>query len=295
MPPYPNLFLVGAQKAGTTSLYRYLGQHPDIYTSPEKEPRFFDRLDHDDVTEEAYLALFEGAEDHAVRAEGSTFYLYDPAVPDLIHERVPDARILVSLRDPMQRAYSHYWRQVAAGHEEEPFPDAVRREAQALEASRERRGYLDRSLYAEAVERYRSTFGAGSVRVQLLDDLKRDPRGMLREVFEFLEVDPGPAEEIDLSRRNTFRGTPYGGVVETVRTHPAVKRVARAVLPQGVRDWLGNRVLLSGEEKPPLPGEAKSLLVEVFEPDLRRLEEVLGRDLDPLRASYPDPPDPGAG
>jgi hypothetical protein len=290
MPPYPNLFVVGAQKAGTTSLYHYLRQHPEVFMPEVKAPNYFTRLATGEATadeEDAYLEHFAGADGLPVRGEASQ-YMHHPETADLIHERVPDARILVSLRDPMQRAYSHYWRQVAAGHEEEPFPDAVRREAQALEASRERRGYLDRSLYAEAVERYRSTFGAGSVRVQLLDDLKRDPRGMLREVFEFLEVDPGPAEEIDLSRRNTFRGTPYGGVVETVRTHPAVKRVARAVLPQGVRDWLGNRVLLSGEEKPPLPGEAKSLLVEVFEPDLRRLEEVLGRDLDPLRASYPD-------
>lgn len=301
MPAYPNLFIVGAQKAGTTSLHAQLSRHPEIYMSPEKEPRFFDALADGRAgpdAEERYLAMFEEGADHPVRGEASVQYLHHPDVPELIADRVPDARILVSLRDPIQRACSNYWRKVAAGTEEAGFVEVVEREIQAIEegapmgemeADARRRGYLDRSLYAEPLERYLDVFGDDRVHAVLLADLKDDPAGTLEGILAFLEVDPAPAPDMVADeRRNTFRGVPYGGLVERVRTSPTVKRVAQAVLPEGVRDWLGNRLLLKDADKPPIPDEARQRLASFFEPDVRRLEELLDRDLPELRASFPE-------
>lgn len=300
MPAYPNLFIVGAQKAGTTSLHDQLGRHPEIFMSPDKEPRFFNALADGRAgpdAEERYLALFEEGADHPVRGEASVQYLHHPEVPELIDDRVPDARILVSLRDPIQRAYSNYWRKVAAGTEEAGFAEAVDREIEAVEAGAplesmtpgaRRRGYLDRSLYAEPLERYLDAFGHDRVHVVLLADLRDDPVGTLEGILAFLDVDPAPAPDLVADeRRNAFRGVPYGGLVERVRTSPTVKRVAQALLPKGVRDWLGNRLLLKDADKPPVPDAARRRLASFFEPDVRRLEELLGRDLPELRASFP--------
>lgn len=292
MPDWPNLFVAGAQKAASTSLHGYLDQHPEIYMSPEKAPAYFSRLAEGETgpgDEEAYLALFEGAEGYRLRGETSPSYLYHPDVPDLIHEKVPDAKILVSVRDPIQRACSHYWRRVAGATEEAEFVDAVEREIVDRKRGDRGMGYLHNSEYAEPVRRYIDTFGRDQVHVALLADLKDDPVAYFEEIFAFLEVDTGPAETIDTThQRNTFRGIPYGGVAEKVRTSTTLKGVAQAVLPKGARDWLGNQLLLDKTGKPPIPEEAKAVLADHFEPDVAELEELLDRDLSKLRRSWPD-------
>ncbi len=291
MPPVPNLFIVGAQKAGTTSLYEYLRQHPEVFMSDPKEPRYFNRIAQgreDEVDEDAYLGLFEDADGFAVRGEATTGYLHEPDVPELIQDFSPRARIVISLRDPIQRAYSNYWRKVAGAQEDDAFGDAIEREIQAMQRDEPRIGYLDRSLYADAVERYMDTFGEDRVHVLLLHEIRHDAEAVLEDLFSFLDIDPSPAASIDADKRqNTFRGIPYGGLAERVRTSSLVKRAARAVLPQGVRDWLGNDVLLDKTDKPPISEAAKHRLAGFFEEDIRRLETLLGRDLDPLRAAWP--------
>jgi hypothetical protein len=116
--PWPNLFIVGAAKAGTTSLYHYLAQHPDIYMAPVKEPHFFSRIHpapeleafFPHVSDEAdYLSLFANAHAETVRGEASTSYLSHPDVADAIWQKRPEAKIVIMLRDPVERAYSNYW------------------------------------------------------------------------------------------------------------------------------------------------------------------------------------------
>src|SRR5919108_5774969 len=108
---WPNLFIVGAAKAGTTSLYHYLAQHPDVYMAPMKEPHFFSQIRPDPkleaffphVDNEAkYLALFAAAGDEKVRGEASTSYLWHPDVADAIRSKRPDAKIVAMLRDPLE-------------------------------------------------------------------------------------------------------------------------------------------------------------------------------------------------
>ncbi len=291
MAAYPNLFIVGGEKAGTTSLFQYLRQHPEIH-GPKKETWYFRRLANGEITEEdreTYLSLYEGDE-APYQMEASAGNLYDEAVPGLIQERSPEARILITLRDPVQRAYSRFWREVAASRETPDFTEAVQRDLDALDRGEDERfNYVSAGLYAGHVERYFETFGRDRVHVVLLDDIKADAEDTLADVFEFLDVDPSPAERIDTAERfNTFRGVPYGGWIESVRTSSAVKRIARTVLPKRMRDWLGNEVMLSTDGKPPAPEDAKRLLAEVFQDDVAKLEEILDRKLPELRASWPD-------
>lgn len=314
---WPDLFLVGAHKSASTSVHRYLDQHPEVsMLDKEGQSSYFLKRarGETDLGEETYLEMVRSAGDGRLRGEATVSLLYHPDAPDLIHAKAPDAKIVVSIRDPIQRAYSNYWRMVTAGREELDFTASAKAEIEALEAladeddlravhraaariepeetspdAPKRLRIVDKSLLADRIERYVDRFGAGDVHAILVADLKRDTEGTLRDLFSFLGVDPDATPAIDTDRHNTFHGIPYGGVVEAFRTSPTVKQIAQTVLPEGVRDWLGNEVLLEQRpSKPPVPDDARSMLAEFFEPDVRKLEEVLDRDLPELRASFPE-------
>jgi len=112
---WPNFFIVGSSKAGTTSLYYCLKQHPTIYMSPIKEPKFFCSPEYQKssfmepiVKEKDYVKLFDKVKNEKIVGEASVRYLFDPKSSELIHKKIPDAYILISIRDPVESAYSLY-------------------------------------------------------------------------------------------------------------------------------------------------------------------------------------------
>ena len=118
---WPNLFIPGVEKGGTTSLWQHLDAHPDVFMSEVKEPSFFIPDRHEAAkTEARYLSLFEGREE-AWLGEASVRYFYDELAPGRIREAAPDGRILIILRNPVDRAYSAYWGTVRSGYERRSF------------------------------------------------------------------------------------------------------------------------------------------------------------------------------
>ncbi len=241
VPRWPNLFIVGAPKGGTTTLWRYLDQHPDVFMSPEKEPNFF--LDPTPPvrvpTEEAYLGLFAGASDETWLGEASGRYFSDPTTPGLIKARVPDARIMIALRDPVERAYSSYWHDVKFGIESRPFAEVV---DEQLDDSRlpvgadpdKKHVYL--GFYSQHVARFVDVFG-DATRVGFLEDLHADPEGEAASIFEFLGVDPDVAQQISPGAHNVF-AQPRNRVAARLMASPTgasrrPRRVSRAAAHVG--------------------------------------------------------------
>lgn len=287
---WPDFLIVGATKGGTTSLYRYLGEHPGIFLPEEKEPNFFsftlDDVEGEDLeaAERRYRALFAEAGDRFA-GEASTTYLTHPDAPDRIRERVPEARIVGSLRDPIQRAYSHYWMHVAAGKRPEPFHEVVEAE---LEGRDDDLFYLEWSRYSDNVARFLDLFGEEATLFFTTAELGRDTGAVLRRVVEHVGADPGPVDEMALERHNRFKGIPRGDLVERIRTSDLASSVAGVLLPKRVRDYLGNQLLLrDADEKPPLEDRTRELLADAFEEEVAGLEDLLDRDLPDLRASFP--------
>lgn len=305
MARWPNLFIVGAPKAGTTSLFNYLAEHPDVFMPPEKQPSFFghhvdraeagigpDRAER----EQTYLDHFSEAGDETYLGEASPFYLWHPDVPGRIAEVSPDARILISLRDPVQRAYSHYLMEYREGREDESFLDALEADrAREVEDRQSDRMYIEAGRYSEQVKRYFDTFGEDQVLVFLLEELKENPRDLLYRIARFLGIDPEPMERVDLDRHYAYRA-PRGELARKLRNDDRLQRFARWILPERLREFAGDRLLLADREKPPMDPEARAMLAEIYEPEIECLEDVLGRDLPELRASWSDPsiqtPDP---
>ena len=290
MARWPNFFIVGAARAGTSSLYHYLRRHPDVFMSPVKEPHYFahvnpgpERLRYLPIRlfprEEQYLRLFEGARGHPVVGEASTGYLYDPEAPARIRERAPDARIVALLRDPVERAYSHYLLHVAGGTQHQPFYDALvedsRRCPKGLGYSYL---YVERGLYHQQVRRYLDTFGPERVRVYLYEDLAADASGVVRDVCAFLGVPFYDGRFFDPTPQYATYSPRFGLVRRLIGNR--YLRALGLTLPERLSVLLRHRLLLTRGAKPTMDERARAFLHSVFAGDVALLQGLLGRDLD---------------
>ena len=292
----PNFLIIGTAKSGTTALYNYLKQHPQVYVSPVKEPKFFayegekldfrgpgDRVANSSVVTdiEAYRALFAKASGETVLGEASPLYLYIPKARERIRHYVPEAKLIAILRNPAERAYSHFSQMVRDGRE--PLDDF----SQALGAEEERVRdnwafgwhYKRMGFYHAQLERYFDVFGREQIKVYLYEDLKTDPVGVLREIFRFLGVDD--AFVPDMSLKHNVSGIPKSQALHAFirQSHP-IKSVFKPFVPEGLRlrlkTSLRNRNL---RQPPPLSPEVRKELAEAYREDILRLQGLIRRDL----------------
>ncbi|HBL31201.1 MAG TPA: hypothetical protein DD490_30610 [Acidobacteria bacterium] len=285
----PNFFLVGAPRCGTTSMYTYLKQHPEIFLSVHKEPHFFgsdlSAMPGTIRDEPSYLALFAGAGTRPCIGEGSVWYLSSKRAPAEIRAFAPAAKILILLRDPVQMAWSLYGLYRRTGNEElATFEAALAAEPERRLGRRIPPGayfpegllYTDSARYAAKVERYFEVFGRDHVCCILFDELVRDTPAVYRKTLEFLGVDPDFAAEFD--REQALR---------RVRLQ-AIRELRE--LPPEVRGRIQTGQMKHHESGSPasLPAELEARLRPRFADDVARLGALLGRDLSAwLPASQP--------
>ncbi|PAP77155.1 sulfotransferase family protein [Rubrivirga marina] len=288
--PTPDFLILGAPKCGTTALWHYLDAHPEVTMASVKEPRFFTRqgggLARGEVNDqmpragtydrgsEWYDGLFAHAAPGSSRGEASTVYCVAPDAPDLIHSNAPDVRLVLMVRDPVDRMYSHYWQERKAGWDPGPFADLV------ASGHPRARYYEAASHYADTVERYLAHFGRDQLLVVAKEDLDADPASALTRIQRHIGVDP------------TFRPPTLGRRfnVQRVPRFPALRRLgewARATvgarLPDAVRQPLGRaqraveRGLSTELDYEPLHPSLRAELLPRFEADVELVEVWTGR------------------
>jgi hypothetical protein len=276
----PTFFIIGAPKAGTTSLHHYLDQHPQVQMSAIKEPRYFVAAGEGippPVERVSDLAEYEGLFDPAVgvRGESSTDYTTHPrrcGAPERIRQLVPSAKFIYLVRDPIARTISHFKMRVAAGGESRPLAVALR------DLDDPSSPYVWPSLYASQLERYLPHFAPESFLVIDQADLRGDRRATLAEIFGFLGVD----RSLDSAR---FDEELHGG--QDVREYPtAYARVVNRVvgprlrwIPADLRRGTRNRVerLLWPPQDVSMDGELRARLEDRYAPEVGRLRELTGR------------------
>jgi hypothetical protein len=239
----PDVVILGAQKSGTSSLHHYLVQHPRVIAPLRKEVHYFDL--NFARGERWYRAHFGRTGQPGLNLDSSPYYLFHPAVPARLHALLPQARLVVLLRDPVRRAYSHYWHERDKGRETLGFEEAIAAEPGrlakseaaladgTLEASpaHQHFSYLARGRYAEQLERWFAVFPREQFLVLRFEELAREPLSVLNHTLSFLGLPP--AGSVSLEARNTRR-------------------------------------------YPPMPEATAERLREYFEPHERRLELLLG-------------------
>jgi len=180
--PRPNLFLIGAKKAGTTSLQRYLGLHPQIFMSDPKEPKHFSKKNNWSRGNGRYLKLFEAATGMPIVGEASHHYTHLPAskgVAERIKEFNPSARFIYIVRDPIERAISQYWWNWQNGNEWRDPLEAIKSDPQ----------YRDLSNYPLQLEPYLRLFGRAALKIIVLEELSENPQKKMNEVYSWLGVE----------------------------------------------------------------------------------------------------------
>ena len=290
----PNFLIIGAGRSGTTSLYEYLRCHPDVFMSDVKEPGYFAYMDgnlptkgrHSEwvrrnavISRERYEKLFAPAGSATAVGEASPIYLIHPDAADRIRAALPDVRLIAILRHPIDRAHAAWFGLLRDGDESSPTIE----EALKVEESRlgdgwtPSAGLVRNGLYHQMLSRYFDRFPRHRIRVYLFDDLLRDPNGLLRDLFTFLDVDPTFVP--DLSRRYGATGVVRNPVLRVLwRNSRVPRRLLRPVLPRRWRDagfaWATRDLV-----KPPLAPATRAALMERFRPDIVALQDLIGRDL----------------
>ena len=306
----PNFFLVGAPKAGTTSLYHYLRQHPDIYMSPVKEPCYFSsevrpencdpdyrphmvslveqtrQLLHDPMTIpvtdgivttwEDYLQLFYAANGQRAIGEASVGYLSSETAAAGIAARIPHAKVLMVLRSPVDRAFSQYQHIVTSGLVRESFRDYVR--ACLRQGDRGIGPYnpfLEMGFYATQVQRYLDHFSRAQVGIWIYEETRLRQEDFLTQIFRFLDVDESVRPDIGkrYNEPQLPRMLSAGGIVRWARwLRP------RRFLPSSLRA-LARRVVYRPSGSLRMDPADRALMLEFYRPDILKLQGILNRDL----------------
>jgi hypothetical protein len=186
----PNFVIIGAGRCGTTSFARYLGAHPDIYMAAAKELRFFNTPSKDLAW---YREQFVAARNASAIGEATPSYMYEPEAITRMAATIPNARLIVILRNPIDRAYSHYWQNRSLGKETMTFEDAIDDEPRRLGLNPSGDGklpsYLNRGNYLPRLQMVTQHFPRESLLVLIFEDMIRDPLLAYATACQFLEVD----------------------------------------------------------------------------------------------------------
>jgi hypothetical protein len=260
----PDFLIVGAARCGTSWLAKNIAAHPDVFVPPCKELHFFDR--HYERGIEWYQGHFSDRTERRV-GEATPAYLYFEHIPALIHQHIPDVKILAILRNPVDRAYSHYWNLIAK----------ARRKGAGGEFSFEEKiesspRIIDEGLYSEKLDRYYDIFPGENVKVMFYDDLCADPAALLREACGFLGV-----EQTRDSARAAMRVNASGAKLGRLQAGPWLQNALGGLGLVRLGNWLDRR---NGPSLPPVSEATRSLLLErYYAVEIDRLERMFGRDL----------------
>ena len=304
MEKKPNFFIVGAPKCGTTSLCRYLKQHPDVFIPKLKEPNYFSydlvtRRRRSRMSLAEYLNLFQNTDANAI-GEGSTQYLYSKIAAKEIYSFNPDAKIIVMLRNPVDFLYSYHNQCLLTLAEDiKDFELALKAESerkQCIRIPKECTGianlyYSEVAKFSDQVQRYFDIFGRDRVRIIIFDDFKQDTSQVYRETLEFLGVNTEfePEFKVYNSRQKIRNETLYhvymnfnwsvhkiGRLLKPMPFHTSIKKLVLSIIHN---EYL-NKKLLRKTDSSTIKPELKRQLTVQFAPEIKKLSTLIDRDLN---------------
>jgi hypothetical protein len=257
-------------KCGTTSLARWLGAHPEVFMAANKEVHFFDDFYRRGLG--WYGKQFSAANGRKAIGEATPNYIYDQSAFGRMADTLPDARVIVMLRNPVDRAYSHYWHNRARGREPGlSFEQAIDAEPKRITSgdawAKRTYSYLDRGIYQRQLESILSRYPQARLHVAFLEDMKDQPVEVFKAACKFLEV-----SETVVPEQVGHSLNPY------VHFRSPKVRVISRKMPHPFRRIIG-RLNARTMKYPPMAPGTRARLVEHFRPHNESLARFLGRDL----------------
>ncbi len=289
----PNFLIIGAAKAGTTALHQYLQQHPQIYMTPTKETNFFafegedtnfqgpgdEALKEFSITDlSTYQAEFSGVNQESAIGEACPSYLYYPQAATRIKQYIPNTRLIVILRNPVDRAYANFLHTVRDDRETyQDFAlalgDEERRIAQNWEWFWH---YIQVGFYGQQLQHYYENFAPSQIKVYLYEDLKQNAVALLQDIFRWLEVDPTFVP--DMALRPNKSGMPKNQLLHQILTKPnPLKTLLKPLFPAKIRQNIQHKNL----NTPQISQEVKQSLLDLYRADILQCQDLIQRDLEP--------------
>ncbi len=285
---YPDFFIVGAQRSGTTSLCEALRQHPQIFMSPHKETHFFSQdrvcMDSDKSvrSENKYLKLFARAASDQLTGEASPSYLWHDDAAQRIYRKQPEAKIIAILREPVARAFSQYQMDLADGLPPLPFYDLITREFQHGEkVYGTGHLYVELGLYAEQVKHYQRVFGSERVLILSFHAFSQNPRAIMAQLAKFLEIAPQAFERVDVETVHNRNIAPRSSFAAQILQYHNLRQVYRRLTPLPLRRQVRKMIFVPKPISPPDPA-AIQFLQAIYTADLEKLAALCGICFPPL-------------
>lgn len=276
----PNLFIVGAPKCGTTSLHYWLSQHPEIFMSKPKEPKYFCKdLDSAKIKKmDHYLALFKNVKDEKNIGESSTNYLYSPVAPNKIYQFNPNAKIIIIIRRPDEFIASLHSNKIRQGREKsKDLKKAIKKDSD----------YFKRCCFLNYIKNFQKTFPSQQIKIILFDDIKHCPKTTYKSILTFLNVDnknfspsiekKNPNKEIKIKFISNY--------ILPSKNFKKIKTPFQKILPKKTKKkiyfFLKNR---SEKIKPrkPLDKNLENYIKNKTKKEIKELSQIVNRDLTTL-------------
>lgn len=281
-----DFIIIGAQKAGTTSLFKYMAPHPQIYMPPEKECPYFNDDERISRGWEWYVReFFDEAPEDTLWGKATPHYMGDFRVPGRIKAHSPSIKLIALLRNPIERAYSHYMMNVRRSREARSFEDAVLQLLRdtALDEAREQptetNSYLIKGEYGRLLALYYELFPADQILTVFTEELESLPEVVLHRAFSFLAVEPDfvPANlGIVYHKGGVKRRLPW---VDRIRSAHFARSAWRTVAPKYRRRfmyWFEQWNVIPEEIRPIHPS-LRQILTDHYQDDIARLSALIGR------------------
>jgi len=284
MEYWPNLFVVGASKAGTTSLYHYLNQVPEVYMSNIKEPNFFSAKTVGDKhptkpirDKKKYLSLFDAGKNFRYRGEASPTYFSDPEAPKLIHNVSPNSHIIISLRDPVERAYSHYLMLEEQGLTNLTFIEQLKLEMKNNLDINLPHLRLQVGFYSKWIKLYSEIFGPNQIKILIFEEFIQKPKQMMVEVLSFLDLNSA-LTDFSPEVHNPY-GVIKGPLAQKIRESNIVHSISNKIFSKSQKAFLKEKLIFSQKPKPIIDIESKYKLIKYYYEDVKILKTFLKKKL----------------
>ena len=281
----PNFFIVGAPKSGTTNISYYLIQHTQVFMPENLEPYYFARLDipqnyeREIISDEKkYLNLFKNAKNCKVVGESSPVYLYCPHSALEIKNRFPNSKLIISLRNPIEIAYSEYFSLKFMGFDQNRSFDEL------LDSSEEQLtrnefhidSLLEAGFYSKHIKRFQKIFSKNQIKIIIFEEYVKNTVPTINSILSFL----GIKESItfDVTPKGAYK-VPRNFASQKLMNNSTFRKAAKFVIPTVTRQKIGERFLVKESSRPPLKQNQRKRLTQIYQDDVENLSELLGRNL----------------
>ena len=281
---YPDFFIVGGSRCGTTSLYSYLKQHPDVFLPERKEPHYYSSQStplpywllplKSIITKQDYLQLFEDSKENMIVGDASSTYLMNLDAPKLIFEDNPNAKIIISLRNPIDRTYTAYLAQYRSGNEKRSFGESIRRDFSAITGEELQRQSALNSDYYEYVKNYYHYFPKEHIKIIIFEEFIKNPKQTMKELLHFLNL--STELNIKYEQYNEFK-FPKNEVSKAIVNNRFIVNISFALIPAKIRHYIFRQLVT--RTKPIMFEKDRDFLKEQYVGVVKKLESLLNRDL----------------